>query len=167
MARTSLFDYTTTADEATFAYRNGVEEVIDFLSLSPEIRHQLMVHGLKQKVGDAAAIPRDTATGYAATDGDKIAAMSAVIARLRAGQWNAAKGEGGGSSGGLLLRALVELYPAKTRESLVEYLAGKSDKEKAALRTSAKIAPVIDRLKAEAGRAAGIDADDLLDELDA
>lgn len=165
MARTTLYEYTSNATSATFDFRSGDQFTVRLDQLSDDIKLALMWHGLKQKTADAAAIPRDTDTGRAASDADKIGAMMAVLDRLITGQWNANR-EGGGATGGLLLRALVELYPAKTRESLVDYLAGKSDKEKAALRASPKIAPIIDRLKAEAGRAGGIDADDLLGELE-
>lgn len=165
MARTTLYTYNTSTLYADFTFANAPAISIDLAALTPEIRHQLMLHGLKQKIVDAAAIPRCTDTGRAASDADKIDAMRAVAERLMAGEWNATR-EGGGATGGLLLRALIELYPAKSRESLVDYLGGKSDKEKAALRASPKIAPIIDRLKAEAGRAGGIDADDLLGELE-
>lgn len=167
MARTALYEYKTDSRmaEAVFAFRDNTSLLIDLLALTPEIKHQLMVHGLKQKVADAAAIPRSTETGRAASDEEKIDAMRAVANRLMMGQWNATR-EGGGATGGLLLRALIELYPTKTREQLVDYLAGKTDKEKAALRTSPKIAPIIDRLKAEAGRDTGVDADELLSDLE-
>lgn len=165
MARNALYEYGWNGTTATFDFRDGTRVDIVVADLADQIITQLIGHGLKQKVGDAAAIPRDTTTGRSASDSDKIQAMIEVIDRLKFGDWNATREGGGGATGGLLLRALVELYPNKSREDLVAYLAGKSDKDKAALRASPKIAPVIDRLKAEAGKAKGVDADALLDEL--
>lgn len=165
MARQALYDYTSTDTSATFAFITGDRISIRFEDLTPEIKHQLMVHGLKQKICDGAAIPRDTETGYAASNSDKIDAMQQIAHRLIMGQWNATREGSGGNTGGLLLKALCELYPNKTREQLADYLAGKTDKEKAALRASPKIAPIIDRIKAESGKSAGIDADELLADL--
>ena len=134
-------------------------------SLAPAIVAQLTAHGFKQKVADAAAIERDPDTGRPATAATKAARMRAVFDRLVAGEWRAT-GEGG-ATGGLLFRALCELYEgAKTPEAIRAYLATKTDKQKAALRANAKVAPIIERLRAEAGNISEVDSDELLDELE-
>lgn len=148
----------------TFA--NGEVLEIDSSSLSNDLQEQAMIHGLKQKLVDAAAISRNPETGRAASIDDKYQAVRTVYDRLLAGQWNATR-EGGASSGGLLLQALARMYAGKkTPEQLREYLAGKSDAEKAALRKNPKVAAIIDDIRAEQGKTANIDTDELLEELE-
>jgi len=164
MAKTTLYQYAANAAGAQFLFADGTERSVKWEDLSADIMLRLAAHGLKQKVADGAAIPRDVETGRSATNDDKIGAMVAILQRVAAGEWNANR-EGGGNVGGLLLRALVEMYPAKTREQLADFLATKTDKEKAAMRGNPKVAAIIERIKLEAGRAEGIDSDELLDEL--
>jgi len=85
---------------------------------------------------------------------------------LMEGEWN--KRREGGPSGGILKRALVELYAGrKTEEQIVEFLNAKSDKEKAALRKNPKVAEIIERLRVEDAKARGEEpGKDLLAELD-
>ena len=158
-------------DTLNFTFADGQELTITASGLLPEIRHEAIMHGLKQKIGDAAAIGRNPETGRSATLADKRAAMQVVIERLQAGSWNAERGEGGAPAGGLLFAALVRMYAGKkSEEDLRAFLAGKSDKEKAALRKNPRVAAIIEEIKAE--RAAnGDDGEEepgaeLLDELD-
>lgn len=148
------------------AFSNGPTLVMDASQLSSDIAHAATMHGLKQKLVDAAAISRNPDTGRAASIDDKYHAVRTVFDRLLAGQWNAIR-EGGGATGGLLLQALVRMYAGKkTAEQLRAYLADKSDAEKAALRKNPKVAAIIDEIRAESGKSAGIDTDELLNELE-
>jgi hypothetical protein len=156
-------------DALNFVFADGSELTIYADSLAADIRHEAMMHGLKQKIGDAAAISRNPETGRSATLSDKRAAMRAVVERLQAGAWNAERGEGGSPAGGLLFAALVRMYAGKkSDEALREFLAGKDDKQKAALRKNPRVAEIIEQIKAE--RAADGDGEepgaDLLGELD-
>ena len=73
----------------------------------------------------------------------------------------------GGATGGLLLQALVRMYAGrKTPDELKAFLADKSDAEKTALRKNPRVAQIIDDIRAEQGKAANIDTDELLGELD-
>ena len=86
--------------------------------------------------------------------------------RLLSGQWNAVR-EGGGNAGGLLLQALTRMYAGrKTAEGIKAFLADKTDAEKAALRKNPRVAQIIEDIRAEQGKAANIDTDELLDELE-
>ena len=138
-----------------------------------------MLHGLKQKLGDAAAISRNPDTGRSASLDDKIAAVREVFDRITSpdGTWNKIRESGDGSgNGGLLFRALCNIYAGKrSPEQITVFLADKTEAEKAALR---KTAIVADRIrsastdnKAEIERIrpapkAGGNGDDLLAELD-
>lgn len=148
----------------TFA--NGRELALDASQTTADISRAATMHGFKQKLVDAAAISRNPETGRAASIDDKYNAVKAVYDRLMAGQWNAIR-EGGGTTGGLLLQALIRMYDGKkSAEQLREYLAGKTDAEKAALRKNPRVASIIDTIRAEQGKSGGVDSDELLGELD-
>jgi hypothetical protein len=134
--------------------------------LTDELYQYAAMHGLKQKLVDAAAISRNPETGRAASIEDKYNAVKAVFDRLLAGQWNAPR-EGAGAGGGLLFKALCRMYAGKkTDEAIREFLEAKTDAEKTALRKNPKVAAIIEEIRAESGKAANIDTDELLGELE-
>lgn len=143
-------------------FADGKTLTMDAGLLTDSIRAQAMMHGLKQKLCDAAAISRNPETGKPATIADKYAAVRAVYDRLLSGEWNARREGSGGST--LLLRALVALYPARTAEALREWLGKMDDAQKAALKLNPRVAAKIAELQAE--RASDIDSDELLNELE-
>lgn len=129
--------------------------------LSDEIKTQALMHGLKQKIVDAAAIGRNPETGKSATVKEKFAAMKEVADRLQNGEWNKQR-EAGTSTGGLLVRALQRLYPKKDAEEIQAFVEGKDRKEQAALRANPKVAAIIAEIRSENSE---IDTDGLLGEL--
>lgn len=136
--------------------------VVDISNMNREIKTYAMLHGLKQKIVDSAAL----GAGYTLTE--KYAAMQEVVERLtgETPTWNK-RGEGAGTVTGLLYRALCRLYPDKDPAVLREY-HDKLDKSKqAALRKNPKVAAIIEEIKSESVKTAGIDTSELLDELDA
>lgn len=154
----------TTAGVLQLSFANGQIIQITTDALTPAIARAALLHGLKQKLVDAAAMSRNPETGRSATIEDKFAAVQAVYERLLAGQWNAVRGEGS-ATGGMLLSALVRLYDGrKTPEQVREYLATLTDAQKTALRANSRVAPIIEQIRAERGQATDTDA--LLDELD-
>ena len=147
-------------------FANGQELAITASQLSNHVMEYAIFHGLKQKLVDAAAISRNPETGRAATVEDKYQAVKTVYDRLLSGQWNATR-EGGGNAGGLLFQALCRMYQGrKTPEELKAFLADKSDAEKTALRKNPRVAQIIEDIRAEQGKAADIDTDELLGELE-
>lgn len=151
-------------------------EVSGFTPLLVQIRdlpdamlEQAALHGLKQKIVDAAALSRNPDTGRSATAADKYNAMREVFERIMVGEWNKARGDGSSTgSGGLLFAALCRLYTTKTPEDIRAFLEGKTTAEQAALRKNPKVAGVIETIKAERAKDApeGTDTDDMLAELD-
>lgn len=131
----------------TLSFSNGENLITRMSQLTPEITTMCMVHGLKQKLVDAAAISRNPDTGRSATVDDKYNAVREVYDRLLSGQWNKVRGEGTSTSGGLLFRALCQIYADKTPDAIKAFLDKKSPSEKAALRATPKIAAVIDTLR--------------------
>lgn len=131
-------------------------------TLEPIIRAEATVHGLKQKLVDAAAIARDTKTGRSATIQEKYAAVNTVYDRLLSGAWNEER-EGGGASS-YLFKALCEMKPSTDPVKLREWLDGRTKEEKAGLEANPKISAIINRMKAEAAaeKAKGVDSEALL-----
>lgn len=135
--------------------------------LSPDILEQATIHGLKQKLVDAAAISRDTETGKSATDLTKFEAVKEVFDRItgESPMWNALR-EGGDGSASMLVKALVRYHAGKkTRAEVEDWLGAKSDTERKALRANPKIAAIIVQIMGEQADDA-IDSDSLLNELD-
>lgn len=145
----------------TIAVANGKSIIVRVEDLSPEIQLYATLHGLKQKIIDAAAL------GAGATLTDKYVAMSEVVDRLMAGEWNK-RGEGGtGTPTGLLFKALCRLYgDSKSPETIRTFLGSKDKSEQAALRKNPRIAAIIDQIKAETIKTEWIDTEDLLAELE-
>lgn len=112
--------------------------------LHPSILTQALMHGLKQKLVDAAAIARNPETGRSATAQDKFDAVAVVYERLLAGNWNAPRE--GGETGGLLLRALAQMT-GKSVADLKPTYDDYTDEQKAALRKNPKVAAIIATLR--------------------
>lgn len=150
----------------TLTFANGETLTMRADALNSDVQQYAMMHGLKQKLVDAAAISRNPETGRAATVEDKYQAVNVVYNRLLSGQWNATR-EGGGNTGGLLAQALTRMYAGrKTAEDIKAFLAEKTDAEKTALRKNPRVAQIIEDIRAEQGKAASIDTDELLGELE-
>lgn len=149
--------------ELVLMFANGKTIKVVADALDGGIVARAIMHGLKQKLVDAAAISRNPDTGATASIEDKYNAVYEVYQRLLNGDWNKNREGGGGVVGGLLFRALCRMYDHKTPEAIREFLEGKTKAEQSALRANPKIAAIIDTIRAE--RVAGVDSDDLLDEL--
>lgn len=151
-------------------FRHGETLRLHPETLNPEIQRAAMLHGLKQKLVDAAAISRDTTTGRAATIVTKFDAVKEIFDRItgaggEAPSWNKPRAGGAGGQGGLLARAIaryknVEVSAAKA------YLDRLTDAQKQALRVDPRIATIINELRMESAKPAGIDTDALLGGLD-
>jgi len=154
----------TTVQDGVLVFTFGTGTVVKLnpSKLTPEIVEQAMIHGLRQKVQDAAAISRDPATGRSATFADKEAAAMEVFNRLVEGHWNKPAGEERDATGGMLLRALMELQPQATADSIKAKIAGWSKEQKAAVRLNPRVKTILDRMAAEKPAVAAIDSEDLL-----
>lgn len=154
--------------ELRLAFSNGESITVKVRELSAEMVTHAVLHGLKQKLVDAAALSRNPDTGRSATIADKYNAVREVFDRIMAGQWNKGRGDGssGTGNGGLLFRALCRLYANKSPEQIRGFLNGKSKEEQAALRKNARVAAIIEEIKAESAKTDGVDSDALLDGLE-
>lgn len=126
-------------------------------------RERAMLHGFIQRISDRAAIGRNPDTGASATAQDKYNAMAALVAHYESGSAEWSTRVAGSTSGGLLFTCLRELYPTKSVEELRATIEKWSKSEQNAVLASAKVKPIADRIRAEAGKS--VDVDSLLDEL--
>lgn len=145
-------------------FANGKVLQLTGAQLSNDIMAEAIIHGLKQKLVDAAAISRNPETGRSATIEDKFAAVKRVYDRLLSGEWNEPREGGGGGS--LLFKALCRMQPKKDAADIREWLDKRTDAEKAALRKNPKVAAIIVEIQAESAKGGeGVDSDALLEEL--
>lgn len=150
-------------------FGNGKRIVVDPALLSGQIARDAMIHGIKQKLVDAAAIARDTTTGMSATMADKYNAVMEVYNRITsvdAPSWNKVREAGAGGTGGgngILLRALMQLT-GKPKDEIEAFLDEKTKEQKVALRSNPKVAAIIAELQ-RAKATSGIDTEELLGEL--
>lgn len=155
----------------TLTFSDGETAQLATVDLSTEILSQALMHGLKQKLVDAAAIARNTETGASATVQDKKAAVLEVLERLTRGEWNKTR-EGGGDGGGkgsILFQALARMQPQRDAGELAAWVKNRTDAERAALMRNAKLLPFIQAVQAEraanAAKKSGVDSDALLNDL--
>ena len=109
MKSNSTISITHEGDALTFAVRDAGTLTLNLSRVSAAVRAMATIHGFKQRIADAAAIPRDTATGKPASPADKFAAMRALVEHYESGseEWSIRKSGGGGQSTGLLRRAMA------------------------------------------------------------
>ena len=162
----------TVADDGALIleFRHGETLRVHPETLAPEIQRAALLHGLKQKLVDAAAISRDTATGRAATIVTKFDAVKEIFDRItgaggEAPSWNKPRAGGAGGQGGLLARAIAR-YKGVEVAAAKAYLDRLTDAQKQALRVDPRIATIINELRMESAKPAGIDTDALLGGLD-
>ncbi len=120
----------------------------------PELLLKAAGHGLEQKLGDETA-------GVPDVD-DQVIAVDELIDRLVAGNWTTQRPSGGVAGTSVLFKALVEAFPNKAAEDLKAFLKSKTQAEKLALRASARLKPIVDRLEAEKASGAKVDTEALL-----
>jgi hypothetical protein len=136
-------------------FRNGETRLF---TVPADLSAKFASHGAEQKLGDEiAGIPEVE---------DCILAVDNLIDRLYNGEWSQKRESNGMAGTSVLARALVEMS-GKTAEQIKEFLSGKTQAEKVALRNNAKLKPIVDRIEAEkASKTSNVDTDALLDELD-
>jgi hypothetical protein len=124
-------------------FGNGAEHEFSFDPTS-ELYHSFAVHGARQKLSDAGS------TKKTADDAEK--AVAGLIEALEAGEWSM-KGSGDGEpTGGLLAKALANLYKRELSD-VRTYLAGlhedpkKRTKIHNALRAQPEVAAEIERIR--------------------
>lgn len=136
-------------------FRNGQTRTF---TVPPALLAKFAAHGAEQKLGDETA-------GLDDTD-DCVLAVDELIDRLYNGEWGQKREANGMAGTSILARALCELT-GKTRDQIKTFLTAKTQAEKVALRNSAKVKPIVDRLESEkVSKASKVNTDELLSELE-
>ena len=164
MRKNSILKIETSTEVVTMTWADGIVDKLEIAKLSKAIIEAAIENGLKQKLGDAAAISRDPITGRSATIQTKRERVRAVAQNLLDGHWIAPtrSGSGGGDSiRRTLVNALLQLNPALDRERVTAAITAKSHAEVLAMRAVPRVAAVI----AQLAGAGNVDADGMLDEL--
>jgi hypothetical protein len=149
----------------TLNFSNGKELQLDVATLPQEMLMQAALHGMKQKLADAAAIKRDTVTGRSATVEDKFDAVKTVFDRIT-GQnpsWNAIREGVERATGGMFIRALMELTK-KPKEVIDAQIGAYSKEQIAELKKNPKIVAIMQRMELEKAQATN-DSEAILSEL--
>lgn len=156
LVKESAYDKDKGIVQVRLDFRNGETRLFSTSDL--ELIFRAAAHGFEQKLGDETAGVDDL--------DDKILAIDDLIERLGKGEWTQKREANSLAGASVLLKALVELT-GKTREKIKAFLEGKSAAEKAALRASAQLKPIIAKLEAEkaAKSKTKVDTDALLGEL--
>lgn len=158
----ALYVVLADSDAGTVTVRaDGQDTVIRVADLPDAIRMQAMVHGIKQKIGDAGAV---TAGDNGKVDpNEKLRRVMDMAERIGRGVWNE-RSVGGTSDDHVLIRALLIAYPAKTRDTIAAYVDGLKPAEKRALLApQSPIAAQVQSVRSEL--ATGVDADSILGKL--
>jgi hypothetical protein len=153
----------------------GQTTVLDMAKVSQTLLDRAIVHGLKQRISDAAAIPCDSETGLPATPAEKFAAMSELVEHYNSGtsDWIRPRTAGDGTPrSGSTLQAFANVYwggdLAEAQVTMQAFATKRGIEFAAAVKVWAgadKIVEEVARMKAAIP--AKVNADSLLDELDA
>lgn len=145
----------------TFTVGDAGSFTVDPTTLTEDIIRRAMLHGLIQKVSDAAAIAKSELTGDAQKDAKtKFEAMRSVANRLGEGEWSKRSGDGSGPVAGVIYRAFeewvlasakVKKVAAPTAEAIRTVYDSKDRAGQLALRNVPEIATIIERIKSERG----------------
>lgn len=140
-----------------------------------EVRNRALLHGLVQKVSDAAAMPKSELTGNAKKDAKaKFDKMSAVATRILGGDWSRKAGDGTGQVSGIIFRAFSEYVedmakakkkPIPDADKIRAVYDSKSRAGQLALRNVPEISAIMERLRSERGPSVSINTDELLGDL--
>lgn len=119
-------------------FRNGETRTF---TLPEDLKLKAAAHGTEQKLGDEISGVDDL--------DDAVLAIDNLVDRLSAGEWNVKREGGSGMAGAsILLKALVEVTGQDVAK-VKEFLSGRTQAEKNALRNDEAIRPVVQRLEAE------------------
>ena len=77
------------ACSVSFTFEGLEPLTLNTAEIKPDVATHAMLHGLSQKIGDAAAISKSEENNYTVTEAMRRDACAAMIVQLRAGDWNA------------------------------------------------------------------------------
>lgn len=146
--------------ELVWEAADGAQVTLHVDRASKENQAYAVLHGFKQRGSDVMAL------GKGASDADKLAELTAIVAHIESGSADWSRRVIGAprvnANRGLLIAALARLAPGKS-EKQTAAVEGFTNDEVAALLQRADIKTVADQIMTE--RTAGVDTSALLNEL--
>ncbi|MHC4620530.1 MAG: hypothetical protein ACYTEQ_22510 [Planctomycetota bacterium] len=142
MARNNVAKKVVSEDRSkvSFEFTHGEALACSLADLPEEIRDELVIHGVKQKVGDSYCSVTDPA--------EAMVHAAKVWERLIAGDWKVAREGGGGQRITDLVKALSNVT-GKELEECIDVVDGLEKAQKSALRKHAQIAAELAKISAE------------------
>ena len=163
-------------NKLTFAFAGVGQFVFDPDKVSAENRARAMMHGFEQRIRDAAALSVDRDTGRSATPQEKHDAALRIAEHLMSGStdWNLRPAATGGVDAGLTILALMRVrgLDIDGANALVDKIASAKGLDRKAVLANmatknAEIIRATADIKAERAARSGIDAVDMLAEMEA
>ena len=168
MAR--IYECKVVGDVMTVAVAGLPDIVVDRKNLSNGAAEGAFWQGLRKRVTDGAALERDPTTGKPATPAAKHARMAKIAEHLNGGGAWAMGGAGGGVSEATIITALARVKyagdEAATHLAVDKLVERKGGDRKAVIAGLAATPTIVRELAAMKAERAGVDADDLLDDLE-
>jgi hypothetical protein len=164
----AIVGFVATPEALTFSVKGAGDTTLTLARVHADVMRRAAIHGLKQRVSDAAAQSRDPKTGASASAHDKLAAMAAIVDHYNSGssEWRLKGGDRIGTDEVLLARALAEVYPDRDVAKLRAYVGGLTKPERTKLLMTGAIKVAADRLRTADVETMEIDTDALLAKLD-
>jgi hypothetical protein len=164
----AVVGFVATAETLTFSVKGAGETTLTLAQVSENVMRRAAIHGLKQRVSDAAAQSRDPKTGASASAHDKLEAMVAIVEHYNSGssEWRLKGTDRIGSDEVLLARALAEVYPDRDVAKLRTYVSGLTKPERTKLLMTGDIKVAADLIREAEAAVSTIDTDELLAKLD-
>jgi hypothetical protein len=155
LLKDTILDKDGDFDHVLLDFRNGETRKI---KVNASLIGKFIGHGVEQKYGDETAGEDDV--------DDMVIAIDELDGNLQKGVWSTRVPGTGFAGTSVLMKALIE-KSGKTIEQVKNFLTGKSQAEKLALRNSPQLKPIVERLEAEkVSKAAKVDTNALLAGLD-
>ena len=167
---TRIYECRVVGDVMTVAVTGLPDIVVNRKNLSEGAIEAAFWQGLRKRVTDGAALERDSNTGLSATPAAKHARMTKIAEHLNSGGAWAMGGVGGGISESTIITALARAKyagdEAATRLAVDGLVARKGGDRKEVIAGLAATPTIVRELAAMKAERIGVDADDLLDDLD-
>lgn len=159
-----------------FSVKGAGNLVLDTRGVSVQNKSRAMLHGLVQRISDAAAMARDSKTGASATPQEKFEAMKRLVEHYQSGseEWSPARSvEGVGrpkseNPQARLLRAALKLFnPQKDQETIEKFVKERNAAQITALLVSEQLKEAVELAREELAQedkkaAEGVNAEELL-----
>jgi hypothetical protein len=160
----SVITHALDGSHLTFMVQDAGNVVLDMDKLSDAVKRRATVHGMIQRISDAAALSRDSVTGKSASAADKLAAMRELVEHYSTGtaEWRRTSERSPRALGdvGLLIAALMAQDTARDEEKVRAKVKTFTKAQIAALLNHADVKPFADAIRS-AGTA-GVNAEELL-----